>query len=473
MEPYAINAMTYRGEARDPMFWARHPEIIPPHVYACANLGLSPYEWQASTLDAIGQRYAVSLRAANESGKTTTVIAASLLWFLDMFGRAGGRVVVTSGSWRQVESQLIPAIRRFAYKFPEWKFGAAEIKLYGRADPQAVFFSTDNAGSAEGHHAIDPTTAPLFYIADEAKSIPDPIFEAIDRCGPQYLLIASSPGAAAGKFYRTQTDEAGMFWTRRVRSVDCPHLDPAKRQRDMDLYGAESPIFLSMHEAEFATNEEGLILKAADLSNAYHNPPPRTGGPRIAFCDFAAGGDENVIAIRDGNEVWIHAAWREADTVQAARQFIEHFKELRLQEYNVFADEGGLGIMMCDTLADEGWRINRVNNGSPAKDEHFMNLGAEIWHSAARSIARGKIIMRDADPILWRQLTTRRSEIAPGGRLRAESKKDMKARGVSSPDRADALLGAIFCGPGLFGAITDTSQIAIQQSTFHTRTVKF
>ena len=42
------------------------------------------------------------------------------------------------------------------------------------------------------------------------------------------------------------------------------------------------------------------------------------------------------------------------------------------------------------------------------------------------------------------QLTTRKKEYADDSRLRNEKKEKMKARNLSSPDRADALLGAIW-----------------------------
>ena len=45
---------------------------------------------------------------------------------------------------------------------------------------------------AEGHHSAPDTS--LLIIADEAKSIPEPIFEAVDRCSFNTLLLISSPG---------------------------------------------------------------------------------------------------------------------------------------------------------------------------------------------------------------------------------------------------------------------------------------
>jgi hypothetical protein len=57
-------------------------------------------------------------------------------------------------------------------------------------------------------------------------------------------------------------------------------------------------------------------------------------------------------------------------------------------------------------------------------------------------IERRQIIIPN-DEKLIAQLTSRRKQYDSKGRERLESKADLRARGVESPDRADALIGAI------------------------------
>ena len=47
---------------------------------------------------------------------------------------------------------------------------------------------------------------------------------------------------------------------------------------------------------------------------------------------------------------------------------------------------------------------------------------------------------------------TRRAEVNRQGKLGLEPKDRMKSRGLASPDRADAVLGAIACGGGIGGS---------------------
>lgn len=460
-----LNPLYAETLKRDPDYdWG---DIMPPYVFAEVELGLQLYDWQVHALDAIGQRLPTALCAANETGKTTFIIAPAILWFLKTYGAAGGKVVLTSGSWLQVRTQLAPSIRRFRGRFPGWVFLDSEIKREGSLDPQVIMFSTDNAGRAEGHHALDKERAPLFYIVDEAKTVPDSIFTAVDRCGPQFCLFTSSPGPSSGKFYRCFGKERALWWTKRVRSVECPHISEEKRKRDLATYGPQHPIYLSMHEAEFTDLEGRMLIQPADLRACLEEPPVPANGPTVAFCDFAAGGDENVLAIREGNRVWVEAAWRERDTIQAARHFINLFEKRGLFPSQIFGDESGLGHVMIDAMHDEGWSINRVNNGAAAIDtEHYQDRGTEIWMLASRAIEKKEIILPD-DPTFFEQATDRKLLYGSKGKLKAEPKDDMAERGVTSPDRADAVCGAIACGPHLAGIISDTSGIRLQKSTFN------
>jgi hypothetical protein len=98
---------------------------------------------------------------------------------------------------------------------------------------------------------------------------------------------------------------------------------------------------------------------------------------------------------------------------------------------------------MCDALAENGWPIQRVNNGSPAsKPDAYANLAAETWFEARRMIERGAIILPN-DNELVAQLTARRGWPDSKGRLRLEPKEDLRSRGLPSPDRADAVLAAM------------------------------
>jgi phage terminase large subunit len=392
--------------------------------------------------------FPVALATCNGAGKTSVVLATAILRFLWNFPK--GRCPITSGSWLQLRNQLFQGLRAFSSRpvFKGWTFLDSEIQT-----PQggfAIGFSTDEADRAEGWHSRPDS--PVMFVIDEAKAVHDKIFEAIARCSVDFKILASSTGAAQGQLYRSFTEERGAWWTLRVPSTMCPHIPDARREADRKKFGEHSYLYRSMHLAEFVDDANMSIITPALVRANMENSPAFVPGSRTAFCDFAAGGDENVIAVRDGNRVFIAAAWRETDTMQAVRQFIAEFERLKLTPGAISGDEGGLGTVMCDALRDAGWRINRVNNGAAAERSNvYANRGAEIWFEAKRLIEERKMILPD-DPVFFQQATNRRVEYTANQKLRAESKESMRNRGVASPDRADAIFGAMTCQG--FGGIT-------------------
>ena len=110
--------------------------------------------------------------------------------------------------------------------------------------------------------------------------------------------------------------------------------------------------------------------------------------------------------------------------------------------------------------------MNRFHGGQGASEpDEYANLIGEVWHVGCREIERGRVNLGVLDPETFKQLTTRKSEWAENGKLRVESKDKMRLEGRHSPDRGDAILGAIACGARLSGAVTglvaDRSEVEV------------
>ena len=99
---------------------------------------------------------------------------------------------------------------------------------------------------------------------------------------------------------------------------------------------------------------------------------------------------------------------------------------------------------MVDHLAILGWRINRVNFGAKSYDPSYENRGSEMWHETSAAVNRGQIRIA-YDDLLVAQLSSRKAKVSSSTRLGLESKDDLKRRGGTSPDRADAICGAWTC----------------------------
>lgn len=417
-------------------------DLSRPVPFARDVLGINLYEWQKKVLSDLEKKDCrVALRAANGSGKTSTVIASILIWHALIFQRS--IAVTTAGVFRQVESQLWPSLRSHIAKLGgPWEVTSGEIRyLHPNGNTSRIIgYSATDPGRAEGWHAEDHDTAPLLMVVDEAKTVADPLFEAISRCQPTRLLIASSPGGSSGAFYRAFTKEANMWSKHAVTAFDCPHITQAQIDEVIQRYGEKHPLTRSMIYGEFVDiGNESLVINLTQLQACLTSPPDFKPGTRVAGVDFAAGGDANVLCVRDGNKVLPFISWRERDTMAAVGRFIVEFKKAGLQADNIYADASGLGMVMCDALAEAGWEVNRVNFGSSAYDnEAYTNRSAEMWYGMAKKIGDAEIILPDDDE-LTAQLTCRRTITNSKGKLGVESKDSMRSRGLASPDKADAL----------------------------------
>jgi hypothetical protein len=417
-------------------------DLSKPSAFASNVLGINLYDWQRKVLRDLEPRDCrVALRAANGSGKTSTVISAILIWHALVYPRS--IAVTTAGVFRQVESQLWPSLRNHIAKLGgAWEVTSGEIRyLHPNGNTSRIIgYSATDPGRAEGWHAEDHEYHPLLMVVDEAKTVADPLFEAISRCQPTRLLIASSPGGTSGAFYRAFTKEANMWSKHAVTAFDCPHITQTQIDEVVQRYGEKHPLTRSMIYGEFVDiGLESLVINLTQLQNCHNTPPRFRPGVRIAGVDFAAGGDQNVICISDGNKILPMIAWREKDTMAAVGRFIVEFKKAGLEANNIYADASGMGMVMCDALAESGWVVNRVNFGATAYDNNaYTNRSAEMWYGMAKKIEDAEIILPE-DEDLTAQLTCRRTITNSKGKLGVESKDSMRARGIASPDRADAL----------------------------------
>jgi phage terminase large subunit len=414
--------------------------LLHPVAFGQTILHNRYYPWQEQVLDSMYLNRRTALKAANGSGKTDKVIATAVLWWLSTFEKS--MVVVTSASWDQVLHQIWPSILRHQDKLGKgWIITKDEIKCPNGS--MCIARSTNEPGKFEGHHGNQDR--PLLIIADESKTIPDEIFGAVNRCTYQRLLLTSSPGVEEGYFYRAFTGSSSLFQCFTATAYDCPHISKASIDETIREYGIEDPYVRSKVFAEFMKDSGSgdwyKPVKLTDYERCLLDPPHKKMGERHAYCDFAAGGDENVISIMEGNEILPLICWRDKDTTRAAADFVEKLRENGLSQEYVYGDEDGVGHAIIDTMERLGFKIQRVRNGSkPRNHDRYSNAGTEAWFEAGRMIQRKEVILPH-DPILREQLTTRKGDRKDtSGKYYIQSKSEI----AKSPDRGDGVVGVMY-----------------------------
>lgn len=226
-------------------------------TFAEEILGLPLYDWQCDAVEpfdeASDHMVMLSLATPNGSGKSSYIIPTLALGWLAYYPK--GKVVITSADGKQLDGQVMPAIESHRSKFDGWRF--IEREIHTPTGGMLVAFTTDEAGRAEGWHKFNDEEGPLLIICDEAKSIPEDIFDAIDRCTFNGLLLTSSPGKMSGTFYDSQMDDSQKFIRVSVGLKDCPHIGQDKIDRIIAKHGASSPFTRSALHGEFLESWDG------------------------------------------------------------------------------------------------------------------------------------------------------------------------------------------------------------------------
>ncbi len=424
--------------------------LAQPSVYATFRLGMTPHIIHRNILDTLFAKKGskVIFRAANGVGKTSTVLTAAILYALE---HLDAQVISTAAVYRQIGQQLIPNLKSFSHLFPRtWKFMDSGISINGM--DMYVGFSSDDESQAQGWH--EKPNQPLLICVDEAAGVSDSIFRAFDRCQPTYMLICGSPLDPEGFFYQAETEEKKykFYHHFKMTQFDCLKskgywIKDELVSENIEKWGEGHPWVLSSIYAEFCNQNENQIISLSQLLGCLRNPPEQEYGKRQVGIDVAAGTAENVIALRHGNKISLVHCWREKDTMAAVGKIKIELDKLKrligLQASEVYIDSDGMGIVVHDRLHELGWKINAFHgNFTPSDENHYTNIIAEAWIEGCRKIALKEIIIPD-DKELHGQLLGRQQKLNSSGKMQLENKKDLQARGVISPDRADAVMIAL------------------------------
>ena len=209
--------------------------------------------------------------------------------------------------------------------------------------------SSDSAGFLEGIH--DQHESPAALLIDECKSIPDAILETFERCHTSYRLFMSSTGQASGEFYRIMTAQSHLWRTFRVTSDMCSHI--SKVEIEADRENLKDSVFAVKHDARFLYDSGTSMISLEHVRALVAAPPAFAPGRVTAFADFAGPGDQSALSTCNGNRPLIEDAWVHRDTMHSVGKFINLFKRLGLQGFQVGGDEG-YGHQLMDRMAELG-----------------------------------------------------------------------------------------------------------------------
>lgn len=160
------------------------------------------------------------------------------------------------------------------------------------------------------------------------------------------------------------------------------------------------------------------------------------------------GDDENVIYVLEETERGITIVHQEIMEHKSLMDTAGRLAAMRRKyEANLIGvDVIGIGSGIVDALIDLGEPVLAINSSNKPSIETFnkkyFNMRSQIWGEAAIRFANHEVSIPD-DPVLKSQLASVRFTYQIG-KMKIESKDDIKERSVSSPDRADDCVMGIY-----------------------------
>lgn len=223
--------------------------------------------------------------------------------------------------------------------------------------------------------------------------------------------------------------------------IDIHHsdaLDPAeveliKRQQTPNKFAQE-------YLCDFAADVEDALIPLQVITQAFGkvlHPDVWRNAPVVMGVDVARFGDDrSVIVVRRGLALMEIRTFTQTDLFQFAETVMHWMTEHKPDA--VFVDEVGLGAGVVDMCRARGFEVVGINGGARPSDESlFLNKRVECWWRLKEWLESGAAIPEDNE--LREELAAPTYSYDPANRIKLEKKEDMKARGLRSPDIADAL----------------------------------
>ena len=441
-----------------------------------------PDVWQAEFLEDLGRE--VRARGADASlgsvlmatasghgvGKTTLLVWI-IIWFMSVHkipvvtvtANSAGQLSTTT--WRELSVWHGYALNRDWFTWTATTFymkGATE-----RWRATAIPWSKERPEAFQGKHA-----AHMLMIFDEASKVDDVIWEATEgvlTTRGAIWLVFGNPTRNTGRFRECFRRFRHRWITRHVDAREAKaNTNKAQHQAWIEDWGEDSDFVRVRVKGLFPRHAFGQLISEDLVLSAEKEFRRRYGqgvvekaiadGPegvaKLAWDEAADeplvlsldvsrfGGDQSVLVARRGRTAFVLAKWRELSGPQLAYRVIEWWKAL--QPDAVFVDQVGEGASCYDTLVDVGYEPVAVSAGRTALDDKmYDNRRIEMWDGVAKWLADGGAILEDRelhDDLIAPEygFTTR------GERKKLESKEDMRARGLPSPDCGDGLAGTFY-----------------------------
>ena len=424
-----------------------------------------PRAWQREVMDAIkdhlsdpSRRY-TPLRIARASGHgigKSALIAMLNKWALDTC--VDTRIIITANTEGQLLTKTSPELAKWARLSitSAWfkQNATSHISTMKARDKSwrsdLVTWSDNNTEAFAGLHNQGKRIVLIF---DEASGIADKVWEvalgALTDENTEIIWLAfGNPTQNSGAFRECFGKQRALWNTKQIDSRTVEGTNKAYLDELVRTYGEDSDIAKVRVRGMFPSASSMQFIGMDQVEAAQARPVGTFLGsdPLIYGVDCARFGDDSsVLAKRVGRDArsrpW--KRWNKMDAMQLAGDIA-----LEAQQEHpdaIFVDAGNIGAAVVDRLRQLGIEnVYEVWFGGEGRDANWNGVKvrtaskrAEMWTNMREWLKSGSI--PDEQKLIDDLVGPLYSFAGDDTRIMLERKKDMKKRGLASPDDGDAL----------------------------------
>ena len=424
-----------------------------------------PRKWQREVLQDIANHIKQNngkidfdtLREAVASGRgigKSALVSWLVIWMLST--RIGSTTIVSANSesqlrkvtWAEITKWLAMGLNSHWFEVSatslqpaKWLTELVERDLRKGTRYWGVegrLWSAENPDAFAGVHNMDG----VLVIFDEASGIDDASWAVTagfftENTPNRFWFAFSNPRRNTGYFYETFHSKRDFWNTKVVDARTVEGTDKAVYQQIIDEYGPDSSQAHVEVYGQFPSAGDDQFIGANTVDEAMKRVKYQDmSAPIVIGVDPARfGADATVIAVRQGRDIVKIIRHRGDDTMTVVGHVIEAIEEYK--PTLVVIDEGGLGAGIVDRLKEQRYKIKGINFGNKSKNPiMYGNMRAQMWGDMREWLKTASI---PNDRFLKTDLISPMMKPDSRGTIFLESKKDMKSRGLASPDAADAI----------------------------------
>lgn len=399
------------------------------------------------------QRLAHQLRLAvrflvlvwhRRAGKTVFAIV-ELVLAAAACTRPMGRYGYIAPELKQAKTVAWDYLKKYARGIPGAVIHEAETQITLPNGAKVRLFGADNPDSFRGTYFDG-------VVLDEVAQMKPEVWGEIirpalsDRQG--WAIFIGTPKGVnlfSELYFRAlkTPEDAGYVpgWAADMRRHDQTTQPLTREEVELARYEMSGPQFAQEYECDFAAASDNVLNSLSDVLAATRRSlmgHEFADEVKILGVDVARfGSDRSVLFGRQGKVAFAPKVFKQLDTMTLAGHVATFIQ--KWDPDAVFVDVTGIGAGVVDRLRQLSYPVIGVDFGEAAtKSVAYANKRVEMWDRCSHWIKSGGCLPDNQD--LIRELTAPMYGYTLDNRMKLESKDDIKARGLASPDLADALV---------------------------------